>query len=163
MPQLDVTTFSSQIFWLAVTFTALFLIMWRVSIPRISEVLEARQKRMDDNLARAEKLKKEAEAAMQAYETSLAEARSEAQSAIIEANARLAEEAQARETELGEALAKRIAESEADIAAAMDEAVASIRDAAAEVAASAAERLTGEAPGADAAGAAVDTAIKARG
>lgn len=163
MPQLDVTTFSSQIFWLVVTFIALFLIMWRVSVPKISDALEARQKRMDDNLARAEELKKEAEAAMEAYEASLAEARSEAQGAVLEANAKLTEEAQAREAELGEALAKRIAESEANIATAMDDAIANIRDVAAEVAVSAAERLTGEAPSVDDAGAAVDTAIKARG
>lgn len=163
MPQLDVTTFSSQIFWLVVTFIALFLIMWRVSVPKISDALEARQKRMDDNLARAEELKKEAEAAMEAYEASLAEARSEAQGAVLEANAKLTVEAQAREAELGEALAKRIAESEANIATAMDDAIANIRDVAAEVAVSAAERLTGEAPSVDDAGAAVDTAIKARG
>ena len=163
MPQLDVTTFSSQIFWLVVTFIALFLTMWRVSVPKISDALEARQKRIDDNLARAEELKKEATAALEAYEASLADARSEAERAVLEANAKLADEAQAREAELGEALTKRIAESEANIAAAMDEAIANIRDVAAEVSLSATERLTGEAPSADAASTAVDTAIKARG
>ena len=163
MPQLDVTTFSSQIFWLVVTFIALFLTMWRVSVPKISDALEARQKRIDDNLARAEELKKEATAALEAYEASLADARSEAQRAVLEANAKLAIEAQAREAELGEALTKRIAESEANISAAMDEAIANIRDVAAEVSLSAAERLTGEAPSADDASTAVDTAIKARG
>ena len=58
MPQLDVTTFSSQIFWLVVSFVALFLIMLRVRVPKISDALEARQKRIDDNLARAQELKK---------------------------------------------------------------------------------------------------------
>ena len=163
MPQLDVTTFSSQIFWLVVTFIALFLTMWRVSVPKISDALEARQKRIDDNLARAEELKNEAAAALEAYEASLVDAHSEAQRAILEANARLADEAQAREAELGEALTKRIAESEASISAAMDEAIANIRDVATEVSLSAAERLTGEAPSTDAASTAVDTAIKARG
>ena len=163
MPQLDVTTFSSQIFWLVVTFIALFLTMWRVSVPKISDALEARQKRIDDNLARAEELKKEATAALEAYEASLADARSDAQRAILEANTKLAEDAQAREAELGEALAKRIAESETSILAAMDEAIVNIREVAVEVSVSAAERLTGEAPSPDAANSAVDAAIKARG
>ena len=163
MPQLDVTTFSSQIFWLVVTFIALFLVMWRVSVPKISDTLEIRQKRIDDNLVRAEALKKEAAVALEAYEASLTDARSEAQGTVLEANAKLAEEAQAREAELVEAMAKRIAESEANISAAMDEAISNIRDVAAEVAVSAAKRLTGETPSADAAGTAVDTAIKARG
>ena len=163
MPQLDVTTFSSQIFWLVVTFIGLFLIMWRISVPKISDALEARQKRIDDNLNRAEELKREAEAAMDIYEASLADARSDAQRAILEANAKLAEDARAREAELSEALAKRIAESEANILAAMDEAIVNIRDVAVEVSVSAAERLTGEAPSPDAANSAVDAAIKARG
>ena len=163
MPQLDVATFSSQIFWLVVTFIALFLIMWRISVPKISDALEARQKRIDDNLNRAEELKKEAEAAMDTYEASLADARSDAQRTILEANAKLAEDAQAREAELGEILAKRIAKSEANILAAMDEAIVNIRDVAVEVSVSAAERLTGEAPSPDAASSAVDAAIKARG
>ena len=163
MPQLDVATFSSQIFWLVVTFIALFLIMWRISVPKISDALEARQKRIDDNLNRAEELRKEAEAAMDTYQSSLADARSGAQRTILEANAKLAEDAQAREAELGETLAKRIAESEANILAAMDEAIINIRDVAVEVSVSAAERLTGEAPSPDAASSAVDAAIKARG
>ncbi|MDD9878643.1 MAG: F0F1 ATP synthase subunit B' [Magnetovibrio sp.] len=163
MPQLDITTFSSQIFWLAVTFIALFLVMWRVAVPKIADSLEARQKRISDNLARAEEVKTEAEAAIEAYEASLAEARSDAQSVISEAAQQLADEAAAREAELAETLKNRIAESEASIAQAMEAAIANIRDAAAEVAVSATERLTGEAPAADDAGAAVDNAIKARG
>ena len=162
MPQLDVTTFSSQIFWLVVTFVALFLIMWRVSVPKISDALEARQKRIDDNLARAQELKKEAEAALDAYDTSLAGARSEAQNTLLQANVKLAEEAQAREAELGETLTKRIAESEANIATAMNTAIANIHDVAIEVSASAAQRLTGEVPSVDAASTAVEATIKAR-
>ena len=108
-------------------------------------------------------MKKEAAVALEAYEASLADARSEAQGTVLEANAKLAEEAQAREAELGEAMAKGIAESEANISAAMDEAISNIRDVAAEVAVSASKRLTGETPSADAAGTAVDAAIKARG
>jgi len=163
MPQLDITTFSSQIFWLVITFIAMFLIMWRVSVPRISDALEARQKRIDDHLGRAEELKKEAEAALQAYESALAEARGEAQSSIMEANAKLLAETQAREAELADAMKKRVAESEANITAAMEEAIGNIRGVAAEVAQSAVERLGGEAPSTDDAGSAVDAVIKARG
>ena len=163
MPQLDVTTFSSQIFWLVITFIALLLVMWRISVPKISDALEARQKRIDDNLARAEELRKEAAAAIGAYESSLTDARLEAQRVILEANVKLTEEAQAREVELGEALSKRIAESELNISVAMNDAIANIRDVAAEVSVSAAERLTGEAPSIDCASTAVDDAIKARG
>ncbi|MFN4098278.1 MAG: hypothetical protein ACK4GT_00740, partial [Pararhodobacter sp.] len=35
MPQLDLSTFPNQIFWLAVTLVALYLILSRVALPRI--------------------------------------------------------------------------------------------------------------------------------
>ena len=35
MPQLDVNTFLPQVVWLVITFTALFLLMWRVAVPCI--------------------------------------------------------------------------------------------------------------------------------
>ena len=138
MPQLDISTFPSQIFWLVITFIAMFLIMWRISVPKIADALEARQKRISDNLGRAEDIKKEAEAAIEAYEAALAEARAEAQTAVAEASAALLEEQHAREAELAETLKKRVA-----IAAP--------------------ERLAGEAPGGDDATRAVDAVIKARG
>ena len=160
MPQLDISTFSSQIFWLIASFTALFLILWRIGVPKISHVLETRQKRIDDNLLRAEEFKREAEAALEAYEASLDEARSDAQAILVEANASLAEEFNAREAELIKALSKRISESEKNISNTVDNAVEKICDAAADVAANAVERLTGEAPGADDVAAAVDSVIK---
>lgn len=164
MPQLEqIATYPSQVFWLVVSFMVLFVIMWRIAVPRISDALEARQQRIDDNLERAAEIKKEAEAAIEAYEQSLAAARSEAQSAIAEANARLAEQAAAREAELAAKLQARVAESEADIAKATAEAIEGLRGTAIEVAAAAAERLIGQAPAQADTEAAVDGAIKARG
>ena len=91
MPQLEqIATYPSQVFWLVVSFAALFVIMWRVAVPRISDALEARQRRIDDNLERAQEIRAEAEAAMEAYEKSLAQARADAQSRIAQANQELA-------------------------------------------------------------------------
>ena len=44
MPQLDVNTYLPQIVWLLITFTALFLVMWRVVAPRIADVLERKRR-----------------------------------------------------------------------------------------------------------------------
>jgi len=111
----------------------------------------------------AAEIKKEAEAAIEAYEQSLAEARAEAQSAIAEANAKLADTIAQREAELGDKLAAKIAESEANIAKAVETAMENLRDVAVEVAVSATERLVGEAPAEADAQAAVDGAMKAQG
>jgi F-type H+-transporting ATPase subunit b len=58
MPQLDFSTYLPQVFWLVVTFIALFLIMWKIAVPRIANSLEARQKRIEDYLDRAADAKK---------------------------------------------------------------------------------------------------------
>lgn len=162
MPQLDVTTFMPQVVWLVITFAVLFLVMWKAVVPRIGGVLEARQSRIDDNLGRAADFKKEAEAALAAYEKAMDEARAQAHTVIAEAAARVAEEAGRREAELAQTLAARIAESEAEIARARDEALADVRAMTVELTGAAVDRLAGETPDDTTLSRAVDDAMKAR-
>ncbi len=162
MPQLDITTYTSQVAWLVISFVVLLIVMWKAIVPRISGALEARQKRMDDNLERAAALRKEAEGLLEAYEKAQAQARSQAQATIAEAGAKASEEASRRHAELAGKLTKRIADSEAAIATAKEAALASLRTAAIEVAIAATERLVGEKPDAGATAAAVDAAAKSR-
>lgn len=163
MPQLDVNTYLPQVVWLVITFTALFLVMWRIAVPRIADVLEARQKRIADNLAKAEASKKEAEAALAAYEQALAEARAEAHALVSEAAGKVAAEAAEREARQAEQLQRRIADAEAAIGRVVDAAVANVRAAVLEVVAAAVERLTDEAPTKAGIAQAVDRTLKAKG
>ncbi|MAF94580.1 MAG: F0F1 ATP synthase subunit B' [Rhodospirillaceae bacterium] len=160
MPQLDVNTFLPQIVWLVITFAALFLLMWRVAVPRIADVLETRQRRIDDNLDKAVESKKEAEQTLAAYEQAIAEAHAGANTHIAEAAARMSAEAAEREAKLAEDLSARIAAAENEIAKAVDDAMNNIRAATIEVAAAALERLTGEAPGEKAVAKVIDNALK---
>ncbi len=162
MPQLDISTFSTQIVWLVITFAALFLVMWRVAVPRISDALEQRQTRMDDNLNKAAEFKKEAEAAIEAYEKSLADARESAHSAIADAQATLASETAAKDAELSAKIKSMLSESEASINKATEEAMDNVRAVAEEVAAAAVERLLGDAVDGSVVSSAVDAATKAR-
>src|SRR5438477_11538196 len=93
MPQLDVSTFTPQLVWLAISFIALYLLMSRLGLPRVDAIIEARRKRLDDDLARAAATKAEAEAVIAAYQRSLAEARAQAQAAGKERSDRLAADA----------------------------------------------------------------------
>ena len=60
MPQLNPEFFVSQLFWLVVFFSFLFVFLWRVSLPRIATVLEKRQNKIDESLSNAKKLQEEA-------------------------------------------------------------------------------------------------------
>ena len=61
MPQLNPEFFVSQLFWLVVTFSFLLVFLWRISLPRIGSVLEKRAKKINDDIATAKELQKEAE------------------------------------------------------------------------------------------------------
>jgi len=135
MPQLDVSTFAPQLVWLAITFVVLYLLMAKLGLPRVSAILDARRKRQDDDLARASELKAEAEAALAAYQKTIADARAEAQATIRAEQQR----------QLAQALGEQTKAAEREIAAAKERAFAEIRNVAIDVARSVTEKLTGSA------------------
>jgi len=162
LPQLNVSTFSSQVVWLVITFVVLYVLMSKVALPRIGEVLEERQNKIDDNLAKAEELKAQAEAASNAYETSLSDARGEAQAAIRDVKDKAATEAASRQSALNEKLQAQITSSETAIAKARDEALSGIKDVATDVATDVFDKLVGEAPNAKSVDGAIQDALKGR-
>lgn len=146
MPQLDVATYPSQLFWLAITFIALYALMKWLALPKVATAIEARRNRLEGDLAGAETLRSEAESVLAAYQKALAEARGEAQARLRETQERLAAEAAARQRQIADDLAGRIAAAEGEIAAARQRAVADLRTVALDVAASLSEKLTGRPP-----------------
>lgn len=159
MPQLEAGDWPTQLFWLAVTFIVLLLLMWKVALPRVGGVIEERRRRIEDDLARAEQLKHEADEALSAYQQALDEARASAQAMIAEIRKKLDAEAAERKAALEAQLDTRIAEAEARIGAAREKAMANIRELALDVATSATARLTGTAPEPGTVEAAVDAEL----
>ncbi len=143
MPQFDPSSFTPQLFWLAVTFAVLFVAMWRHALPRISGILEARQQRIGSDLERAAALKTEAERVAAEYEKALAEARDRAAEALKQAGGEMAAEAAKRHESFGQELAARTAEAEERIAAARDQALGNIKTVAEEAAGAATAKLIG--------------------
>jgi len=163
MPQLDVTTYAPQLVWLAITFIALYLILARVALPRVGDLLEARADRIASDLDQAESLKQEAEAALAAYETALAEARAKAHDIAMKNRERVNRQIEVEKQKAEAAFAKQQAEAEAGIRRARDEAMKNVRDIAAEAAASMVDRLIGVSPDSGEALAAIDRQLAASG
>ncbi len=143
MPQIDVATFASQIFWLTVAFVTLYCLLSRRALPRLAEVLEARQDRIAADLDEAERLRREAEAALASYEAAIAKAQDEAHALLAETQARLQAEAAGRQAELEAQLAEQLSAAEARIAEARESALKELEEAAVTVAQAAVERLAG--------------------
>ena len=143
MPQLDVSTFASQIFWLIICFATLYYLLSRKALPRVAEILEARQDRIAADLDEAQRLRVEAEAALAEYEAAIAKAQAEAQALLGESQARLQAETARRQAELDAKLAEQVATAEAQIAEAKQAALDELRTAAVGVAQAAAAQLAG--------------------
>ncbi|MBV9862532.1 MAG: F0F1 ATP synthase subunit B' [Alphaproteobacteria bacterium] len=146
MPQLDVSTYVPQLFWLFVTFLVLYLLMRRIALPKVGAAIEARRNRLEGDLARAAELKSQAEAVLAEYERTLAAARTDAQATMRETADRLAAEAAERQRALAATLADQVEAAERRIAAAKQHALAEVRGIAVEVAGSVTQKLIGAAP-----------------
>ena len=162
MPQLDISTFTPQLVWLAIWFVVLYLLMAKLALPRVAAVMETRRRRREDDLARAAQMKADAEAASTAYQKALADARAEAQATIKETSDRLAAEAAERQRALAGALAEQIADAEHRIAATKAQALAEVRGIAFDVGRSVVEKLTGATPDPERMAAAVDANLSGR-
>ena len=155
------TTFASQLFWLAITFVVLYVLMAKVALPRVGGIIESRQKRIADDLAEAERLKAQSDAAFAAYEKALADARARAQAIANETRDKQAAEADSDAARRSRTqLNAKLAEAEKTIAATKQAAMANVRGIAADAAKAIVERLIGNAPADKAVDAAVGEALK---
>jgi F-type H+-transporting ATPase subunit b len=143
MPQLDPSVWPTQLLWLAITFIALYLVIWRVALPRIADVLEARQRKLDDDLKKATVLKEEAETILAEYEKMRADAQASAHDVLQKAQDQMKAEAERQHAEASSRLAKQTEEAEARIAEAKSAALASLEGTVNEVVAAATEKLIG--------------------
>ena len=67
MPQLNPEFWAAQIFWLILIFSTLYLIIWRIFLPKITYSIENRKSRVVNDLDEAQKLKESAEKKLREY------------------------------------------------------------------------------------------------
>jgi F-type H+-transporting ATPase subunit b len=134
MPQLDPSGFLPQLFWLAITFITLYLVLSRISLPRVSRIREHRANRISGDLNAAASMKAEADAAKAAYEAALAEQRDKAKALSLRTREAIKANSEARLREVDTKIAADADAAEARILAAKTQALAGVQDAAAEAA-----------------------------
>ncbi len=67
-----------DIIWSAVCFVVILVVVWKVALPKLYTLLDARSNAIEGNIAKADEAQKQAEAALEEYTRQLAEARTEA-------------------------------------------------------------------------------------
>ena len=159
-PPFQAETFVSQLFWLAITFAVLYLLAARVVLPRVGGIIDARAKRIEDDLAEAQRFQTEADAANAAYEKALADARARAQALANATRETQVADADRKRKALEQQLDAKLGEAEKTIAATKEAAMGNVRSIAVEAASAIVKRLIGTEPSGQAITAAVSEALK---
>ena len=159
-PPFQKETFASQLIWLALFFIGLYLLMSRVALPRDGSIIAARRAQIEKELGEANRLKQESDAAIAAYEKTLADARANAQAIGAKKRDELMAEADKRRKTLEDQLHRQLEGAEKTIAATKTAAMGNVRGIASDAAAAIVERLIGTAPSDKAVADAVADALK---
>jgi len=155
LPQLDLSNWPSQLFWLAVFFGGLYFLMASYFLPRIGATIEERRDRIADDLDQAAESKSRAEDAEKSYAKALADATAKAQALAAETRAKLAGEIAEMSAEASIKADEAFAEAEARIASMKADASKKVREAAVETARAVVAALIDETPTTEAAAAAM--------
>ncbi len=142
-PPLDSSTFPSQLFWLVIFFTALYLLMSRLVLPKLATIIATRRGQIDGDLARASALKDETEAAIKSYDKALSDAKANATDIARDTRAKVTAEIDGEQAKLDGALSAKIKDAEAKIAKAKAKAMDSVHSIAADTASDIVAQLTG--------------------
>ena len=160
MPQFDPSVFAPQLFWLVVSFIALYWLVAKVAVPRVGEVLEQRARVIQEDLDRATQLKAETDAAAAAYEKAMTDARHQAQDHMRAMQADLKAVSEKRTADISAQIGKQVSEAEARINGAKQAALDAMKGIAADTARDVVAKLASVTPDAGAVDAAVAAALK---
>jgi len=159
-PPFNKETFASQLVWFVVFFVALYVIISKLAIPQLGGIIEARRGKVEGDLAEANRLKEQSDAALKAYEKSLADARNRAQMLANETRDKLNAQAEEARKKLESELNLKLAEAEKTIATTKSAAMSNVHGIAVETAAAIVQRLIGAPPAGNVVEAAVADALK---
>lgn len=160
MPQLDPSSFASQLFWLVITFAVLYGFLVRHVLPRIQSVIENRQAQISADLAAAEKSKEEAASAREVFEKEISTARSKAFLLIQDAQSEIDAMFVKSNHKLEQKLAKELTEAEAAMTAQTQKTARDMQPVIEEVSTMIVEMLTRKKPASGSVSKAVTQAMK---
>ncbi|HZV22035.1 MAG TPA: hypothetical protein VE986_10885 [Hyphomicrobiales bacterium] len=112
MPQLQPENFAPQLFWLAITFSLLYLALSFLALPRVERVLGQRRSRIEGDMDSARRAQRDSQKAMERYEAEIGAAKAEGQAVLRARREALEAELAKRRAELDRQIAEKNAETE---------------------------------------------------
>ncbi|MCB9983959.1 MAG: hypothetical protein H6861_09890 [Rhodospirillales bacterium] len=143
LPQLNFSTYPTQIFWLFIAFIVLYFIFSKKTLPEISSTLEDRREHVEGDIDSAARLKEEAEDVHAAYDEILSEARKRASDEFANIEESIKASTNKKLSAFKSKAAKKTEATEQGLNEAKKKAIEDMHSVAAEVASAAAEKIVG--------------------
>ena len=115
MPQLNTEFWGAQIFWLILIFSTLYLIIWKIFLPKITVSIENRKSRIVNDLSETQKLKESAEKKLNEYNKIIESAKKEAKRIIEDNKKKLEIDIKNKKQKFDEEIEKELENAEKEI------------------------------------------------
>ena len=115
MPQLNPKYWTSQAFWLLLIFSALYLTIWKIFLPKITYSIENRKSKIVNDLNEAQKLKENAEKKLKEYNKIIENTKKEAKKIIEDSRKKLDRDIENKKSKFNDEIEKELMEAEKEI------------------------------------------------
>ena len=115
MPQLNTEYWAAQIFWLILIFAILYLIIWKIFLPRITYSIENRKSRLVNDLDEVQKLKENAEEKLNEYNKIIETSKKEAKKIIEDSKKKLDRDIESKKHKFNDEIEKELVATEKEI------------------------------------------------
>ena len=115
MPQLNTEFWPAQVFWLILIFSGLYLIIWKIFLPKITYIIENRKSRIVSDLNEAQKLKENAEKKLKEYNEIIENSKKDAKKIIEDSKKKLDRNIENKKQKFNDEIEKELAIVEKEI------------------------------------------------
>ena len=115
MPQLDTKFWIAQIFWLTIIFSGLYIIIWKIFLPKITYSIENRKSRIVNDLNDAQKIKDSAEEKLKEYNKIIENSNKDAKKIIDDSKKKLDQDIEDKKKDFNKEIEKELKKVEKEI------------------------------------------------
>ena len=115
MPQLNPEFWIAQAFWLILIFSILYLLIWKIFLPKITYSIENRKSRIVNDLDEALKLKENAEKKLKEYNEIIENSKKEAQKIIDDSKKKIDKDIENKKQKFNDEIENELTATEKEI------------------------------------------------
>ena len=146
MPQLDPTYWASQVFWLILVFTILYMSISKFYLPKIKDNLDNRENKIKEDLENASRFKEQSEQKLKEYEVILENAKKEVSRIHFESKNILDKEIKTKKDAIEKEIEKEISTAQKEITELKKNSISAIQNISENIASNIIENISGDKP-----------------